>query len=238
MANAMKDQSPEKPDSNLSPELQFATSLPAALLLSMAGGCIDAFVYLNHGHVFAAVVTGDTVLLGAGLLQHDWSQSLHNLVPIVAFVSGLFFWRAFQSAAQRKYVTVGLAIEALGLFAASLLPASVPDMAFVALLSFVTAYQVASFRKEDGTTYNSTFVTSDLRTVADGLFEMLNPQKRSEGRKKARQLGSILVSFFAGTVVAALLAPRVFNHTLWFADLLLVLVIAMVLTRSRGAAFR
>ena len=39
-----------------SPELKFATSLPAAILLSLAGGCIEAFVYLNHGHVFACVI--------------------------------------------------------------------------------------------------------------------------------------------------------------------------------------
>ena len=221
-----------------SPELEFATSLPAAVLLSMAGGCIDAFVYLNHGHVFAAVMTGDTVLLGAGLLQHNWAKSLHNFVPIVAFLTGLFFAHLFQDAAKRKFVTLGLSLEALGIFGASLLPASFPDNAFVALVAFLAAYQVASFRKEDGRTYNSTFVTSDLRSIIDGLHDLLNPAKRREGLTKAGQLGLILLGFFTGTVVAAFLAPRIFNHTLWFADLLLALVILLVLTKSRAAAFR
>ncbi len=103
--------------------------------------------------------------------------------------------------------------------------------------AFLTAYQVASFRKEDGQTYNSTFITSDLRSVIDGLHDMLNPAKRNEGMQKSRQLGLIFLSFFAGAVAAAYLSPRIYNHTLWFADVLLAAVIVLVLTKSRAAAF-
>ncbi len=233
----MPDPRQSQTETSPSPELKFATSFPAALLLSTAGGCIDTFIYLNHGHVFAAVMTGDTILLGAGLLQHNWTISLHNLVPILAFLTGLFFARLFQDAAGRKFVILGLLIEMLGLFAVSLLPVSFPDMVFVALVSFLTAYQVASFRKEDGQTYNSTFITSDLRSVIDGLHDMLNPAKRNEGMQKSRQLGLIFLSFFAGAVAAAYLSPRIYNHTLWFADVLLAAVIVLVLTKSRAAAF-
>ncbi|MGA7158445.1 MAG: YoaK family protein [Acidobacteriaceae bacterium] len=229
---------PNKPYANTSPELKYAASLPVAVMLSMAGGCIDAFVYLNHGHVFAAVMTGNTVLLGAGLLKNNLSQSAHNAVPIVSFLTGLFCARLLQLTATRKYVTLGLIIETAGLFVASLLPASFPDMAFVALVSFLVAYQVASFRKEDGEKYNSTFVTADLRSAIDGLSDLLKPSRRPEGRKKAGELAIIFLSFLAGAIAAAFLSPRIFNHTLWFADLLLVLVIVVVLTKSRAAAFR
>jgi uncharacterized membrane protein YoaK (UPF0700 family) len=201
----------------------------------MAGGSIDAFVYLNHGHVFAAVMTGDTILLAVGLLQHDWSRSLHNLVPIIAFLAGLFCAHLFHYVTRSRYVILGLAGEALGLFAVSFLPGSFPDRVFVAFVSFLTAYQVASFRKEEGKRYNSTFVTADLRSLVDGLDDILQPAKRRQGLQKARQLGLIFLSFFTGALIAAFLAPRIYNHTLWFADLLLTSVVAFILVRSRSS---
>ena len=90
-----------------------------------------------------------------------------------------------QGRAKRHYVVIGLACEIAGLFLASWLPGTFPDMAFVTIASFFSAYQVASFRKEDGTSYNSTFITSDLRTAIDGLYEALDPSKRREGLKSS-----------------------------------------------------
>jgi uncharacterized membrane protein YoaK (UPF0700 family) len=48
-----------------SPERRAADSLPSAVLLAFTGGSLDAFIYINHGHVFAAAMTGNAVLFGA-----------------------------------------------------------------------------------------------------------------------------------------------------------------------------
>ena len=45
-------------------------------------------------------------------------------------------------------------------------------MAFTALIAFVASYQVPSFRKVDSFTYNSTFMTGNLRTAGDGVFRI------------------------------------------------------------------
>ena len=57
----------------------------------------------------------------------------------------------------------------------------------------------------------------------------LDPEKRAEGLRQARELGFIVGSFVAGAVAGALLAPRHVNHTLWLplAILLVVLIVAM-----------
>jgi uncharacterized membrane protein YoaK (UPF0700 family) len=213
------------------PELRAADTLPVAMLLSVAGGSIDAFVYLNHGHVFAAAVTGDAVLFGVGVLQHHLNSALRNLVPIASLFAG----RMLQQAIGRYFVAVVLLCEIFGLFAASWLPGSFPDMAFVTVVSFFAATQVAIFRSEDGNRYNSTFITADLRTATDGLFEALKPASRHRGLNKARQLGLILLSFLAGAVAGALLLPRIFNRTLWFSDLPLWAALAIVLYRTRAS---
>jgi hypothetical protein len=65
-------------------------SLPVAMLLSAAGGALDAFTWLAHGGVFANAQTGNVVLLGVYAALGQWSEALRHIPPIVAFVLGVF----------------------------------------------------------------------------------------------------------------------------------------------------
>jgi uncharacterized membrane protein YoaK (UPF0700 family) len=60
--------------------------LSVALLLATTGGMLDAFVYLNHGQVFANAMTGNVALIALG---RNWLQALQHFVPICAFVAGV-----------------------------------------------------------------------------------------------------------------------------------------------------
>lgn len=220
----------------MSPELRAADTLPVAMLLSATGGIIDAFVYLNHGHVFAGAVTGDAVLFGVSMLQHRLDAAALNLVPIAALFTGLFAARLLQELSGRYFAAAAMVCELLGLFAASWLPGWVPNMGFVAVVSFFAAAQIAIFRREGGHRYNSTFITADLRSATDGLFAALTLTTRREGLNQARDLGLILLSFLMGAVAGAVLAHRVFNRTLWFADLPLLVALGVVLYRTRQGA--
>jgi uncharacterized membrane protein YoaK (UPF0700 family) len=133
---------------------------------------------------------------------------------------------------KQHAVTVGLLCEIAVLLAASWLPGSFPDLAYVSLIAVVAAYQVASFRKADAYAFNSTFMTGNLRTAVDGLYESLDPAKRAKGLKKFRELSLIVASFLAGAAVGAILAPRMLNHTLWAVVTPLVVVLAMALRRG------
>jgi uncharacterized membrane protein YoaK (UPF0700 family) len=208
--------------------------LPVALLLATTGGMLDAFVYLNHGHVFANAMTGNVVLLGISALSHNWVQALRHFVPLCAFVTGVTAAKFMGSRLRHRAGLIGLTIETAALFTVSLLPASFPQMAFTAIIAFVASYQVASFRYVDSFSYNSTFVTGNLRTVVDGLYEALSPSTHRQGLKKAKDLGLICLCFLLGVIAGATLAPRFANHTLWFA--LPLLVIAAVLVAPAALA--
>ena len=41
-------------------------------LLASAGGFLDGFTYVGHGHVFANAMTGNVVLLGINCLSGSW----------------------------------------------------------------------------------------------------------------------------------------------------------------------
>ena len=206
-------------------------SLLSAVLLAFTGGLLDAFVYLNHGHVFASAMTGNGVLFGIALLARDIPQAILHLVPGIAFLAGVATSKLFESTLGSRAVIAGLLLELITLFAVSWLPQTFPAMAFTAIIAFVASYQVSSFRKVDAFAYNSTFITGNLRTVGDGFFEALSatsdPAARAAGRRKFRDLSLVIVSFLLGALFGSFLAPRFSNHTLWFALPPLAVILAL-----------
>jgi uncharacterized membrane protein YoaK (UPF0700 family) len=218
-----------------SPERRAADSLPSAVLLAFTGGSLDAFIYINHGHVFAAAMTGNAVLFGVSALDSDYIGILHHLLPIFAFILGVFFARLLDRRLQRHAVRVGLMAQIVVLFFMSWMPGSFPNVAYVPIVAVVAAYQIASFRKADEYSYNSTFITGNLRSAVEGLYDTLNPEKRADGLRKAGELFFIIASFMTGAVVGAILAPRIFNHTLLVVLLPLLIVLALVRRREKQA---
>lgn len=205
------------------------------MILCFVGGVLDAFLYLDHGHVFAGAMTGNAVLFGIALLSHNALNIFHHALPIVAFLCGAWLAEIVQGRLKHHAATIALAAEAVGLLVASFLPRSFPDPAFVFLIAFVAAFQVASFRQADQFTYASTFITGDLRTLVVGLYESTQPGKRGKSLRKARDLGLSVLSFLLGAIVSAWLSPRLANRTLWLAVAALLGVFAMALHRSLTA---
>ena len=227
---------PALPANPPSPERQAADSLVSAALLAAAGGSLDAFLYLGHGHVFAGAMTGNAVLCGIALLGDNGQEALRHASPIVAFACGVLLAEWLGGHLKHHAVTVGLAGEILGLLAASFLPRGFPDLVFIPCIALLAAYQIAGFRKADRFSYNSTFITGDLRTALVGLYKAFHPETRREGLLQARDLGLIVACFSAGAAVGAILTPPLGNHTLWAPALALLLVLGLALRRSLAAA--
>lgn len=229
---------PPNPGAPTTQELRAADSLPSATLLAFTGGGLDAFVYLNHGQVFAAAMTGNTVLLGIALVHGSVHGMLHHLFPLLAFFAGIWCAKLLEGHLKEHAITIGLACEIVVLFAASWMPGGFPDLVFVPVISLAAAYQVASFRSVDAYSYNSTFMTGNIRTAVDGLYDALDPARRRNGLRKFRELSLIIGGFLAGATVGAVLAPRWYNHTLWLLELPLLAVLGLVLRRSKAAPRR
>jgi Protein of unknown function (DUF1275) len=121
--------------------------LTNALLLAATGGLLDAVVFLNHGHVFANAMSGNVVFLGIAAVSRDWGQIIPHLVPIGGFLVGVTTSKQVRyRLSEHSVLLLGLAAESLALFALGWLPADFPDMAFTAIIAFVSAFQAASYR--------------------------------------------------------------------------------------------
>jgi uncharacterized membrane protein YoaK (UPF0700 family) len=198
-------------------------ALTNALLLAATGGLLDAVVYLNHGHVFANAMTGNVIFLGIALLGRDWGDIVPHLVPLAGFFAGVTASKHVRTRLDgRPLLLLGLTFEALALFVLGWLPKSSPHIAFTAVIGFVSAFQVASYRRVERFSYNSTFVTGNLRDVAEGFYDATSrkgtPESREKGLAQSLDLGLICACFLAGAVLGAWAAPRFGNHSLWFAE--------------------
>jgi uncharacterized membrane protein YoaK (UPF0700 family) len=94
------------------------------LLLTCAAGCVDAISYLGLGHVFTAMMTGNTVLLGLALGQGHVLAAVRSIVALIGFSAGVILGAIIvqRQAGDSPWpvaVTQALALEAalLGAFA-------------------------------------------------------------------------------------------------------------------------
>ena len=217
---------------NTTPE---SSTLSDALILASTGGLLDSFVFLNHGHVFANSMTGNVALLGITLLGHHWREVIPHLVPILGFFAGVISARHLRTRNHRAAI-IALAFEILALFALGWVPSSFPDIPFTAIVAYVAAFQVASFRRVDRFSFNSTFITGNLRDAIEGIYDAIDPSGTPEAREKGRaqglQLGLISLCFLTGAALGAWAAPHLANRSLWLTEPLLLFVALRNLRRA------
>ena len=210
------------------PEEAVSRSTPGiagAALLAAAGGIIDAGTWLLHGRVFASVMTGNLVEFGAALLGRDLFKALHLAVAIACYCAGVYLARMLRASRIPGPQRAAVLLELTGLAIAGALPRSFPDIPFTALVALAGALQVAAFRKVDDVAYSSTYMTGNLRSLTDALYDFLhtpNDGNRQSARISLRDMTAILTGFLAGVLTEAALAPRLGNRSFWVAGLLLV----------------
>ena len=197
-------------------------------LFAAAGGFLDGFTYVGHGHVFANAMTGNVVLLGINCISGSWQTAFRHLPPILAFLLGISTARAIQLRRLRRhlgdpYMAI-LALEVGILFALSLLPANVPDFVITMSIAFAASVQVETFREVAGSKYNSTFVTGNLRTLSEAAFDWFVRGHRPESARIAMNFLVICTAFLAGAAAGGYATPRFGNRALWCDIVLLVLV--------------
>jgi uncharacterized membrane protein YoaK (UPF0700 family) len=208
-------------------------TLPDAIFLATTGGLLDAVVYLNHGHVFANAMTGNVIFLGIAAVGHNWHEIIPRLVPIAGFFAGVTTSKHLRTRLGSNCAILGLAFEIAALFILGWLPDTFPHMLFTSIIAYVAAFQVATFRRVDRFAFNSTFLTGNIRDVAEGLYEATapnaTPEEREKGRAKAIDLALICLCFLAGAILGAWAAHRLANYALWLTEPFLLAVTIRIL---------
>lgn len=59
-------------------------------VLAAGGGFMDIYTYILYDGVFANAQTGNVVLLGYRMMNGNFKGALYSLIPIIAYVAGIF----------------------------------------------------------------------------------------------------------------------------------------------------
>ena len=219
---------------------QAASQLVNCALLAVAGGFLDGFTYVGHGHVFANAMTGNVVLLGIGCFSGALGPGLRHLPPILMFVLGVAVAKLLEMPAMARLLRhprlAALLIQIASLSALALLPEGTPDMWFTTSIAFVASVQVESFRRVNGRSFNSTYTTGNLRTFAENCFTWLFAGGGTEARSAARDFSVICFAFFAGAAAGGVVTMRLGNRALWADVVMLGIVAARVRPRAGAVA--
>lgn len=210
-------------------------SLHSAVLLTFAGGYLDAFTFVGHGHVFANSMTGNIVLLGISLTQGEWALALSRLWPILAFLAGVFGAHIIRVRSDRnnplRAGLLALSLELALLVLVAFLPRGFPDVPIVLGIAFMGALQSTMFGRLEGQVYNSTMTTGNLRKFAECFYAGVFPQRDPKALHQARLFAAVCCCFLIGAVAGALATPHLGNAAVLAPIAALGAVLAMHLRR-------
>ena len=205
------------------PRGQMSDSLLTASFVILSGGLQDAYTYSCRGKVFANAQTGNIVLLSTYLFQREWAHSVRYLIPLLAFLLGTFVaesihrWcKHFEKVHWRQLIILA---EIILLAVVGLLPQTL-NITANALVSFVCAMQVQTFRKVRGHAYASTMCIGNMRSGMEALCAYFHTRDKEILRRALTYFGVILL-FAIGAGVGSLLTIRLGIQSIWLSCLLL-----------------
>lgn len=186
---------------------QSEEALSVAVVLSVAGGYLDAFTWIAHDGVMANAQTANVVLLGVYAAIGHWGQALHHVPPIAAFVAGVFVVCRLRAVTgegnRRKLALLCLSIEIVVLTVVLLLHARVPNVAGTLGISFAAALQTASFATVEGGRYSSVMVTGNLRSSVEALSSGWIDKRDPVALRQVRILVTVCGAFAIGAGLGA-----------------------------------
>lgn len=140
----------------------------AGLLCGIAG-FVDAVGYVDLGGVFAANMTGNTVLLAMSAARGDWAHMLVYIITLSSFSAGV----GISYLLEAKHLRVPLLAEAVLIsLVAILAPAKTASLV---MLAGAMGLQAASMTRFGTTTISTVVVTSVIVRIVEGGLAKRKP---------------------------------------------------------------
>lgn len=200
------------------------------LLLTFVTGLVDAVTYLGLGHVFAANMTGNVIVLGFALLGTGEISATASLVSLGAFMIGGLISAHLAHVLQRtrqRWIVIALLVETILLSVAAALSAAGPgfasDHATVGLLAVAMGMRTVTVRRLGISDISTTVLTSTLGGLAIDIYRRDSPLGPAGLRLVA--VLAMLAGAAAGAVLLRSGAPLVLGLA---ASLLLILTVSCV----------
>lgn len=179
------------------------------MMLCTACGIVDAVGFVQHG-IFAANMTGNTVLLGLSVAHREWVHALDRALPLVAFFLGAMLARLLLTwTGKRPWIPL-LFEAALIALALVLLPSSTLSLA---LIAFAMGVQASAMTQFSGVTLSTVVITSTMARIAEAFADRLStvapgaptaPPAASPARPPLGLYMMTWVCYLSGALIAGL----------------------------------
>lgn len=138
-------------------------------LLCFIAGFVDAVGYVDLGGVFAANMTGNTVLLAMSMAQGQWANTVVYIITLASFSAGV----AVAYLLEARHIRVPLLIEAALIAAVAILA---PDKTIaLIMLAAAMGLQAASMTRFGTVTISTVVVTSVIVRIVEGTISRNKP---------------------------------------------------------------
>ena len=193
--------------------------------LCLIAGYVDAIGYTTMGSIFAANMTGNTVLLAVAAGRGDGARATGYATTLAAFLAG-----AIASALLRR--VTGRPIAALLAASVLLLAAAIahlPPHASLALLAVAMGLQGAAITRFATATMSTVVVTATIVRLAHHIVAFAMPVEGAAQGGAARLDALAWIAYGAGAALA-LVVERIMHVPLFLAAAMLFAVAFEVAT--------
>ena len=197
--------------------------LAQATILTTVAGIADAVGYITMGGVFAANMTGNTVLASIDIAKGNHLEAWNHLTPLVAFFPGAMLARAMLRLF--KGPTAGILLEAALIALVGFLPLGEENA--VLIVAFAMGLQASTITSFAGHAVSTVVVTSTLARTADATVDRLWPGAAAPPPSAVNTwlLALTWAGYLAGAVIGGLLLPVLAYPLLVPAALLILMLL-------------
>lgn len=216
---------------------QMSDAFRTALFIILSGGYQDAYTYCCRGKVFANAQTGNIVLMSVNLFDGDLQKAVRYVIPLLAFLAGIIAAESvhhrFKNIEKIHWRQIVILCEIIMLFAVGFMPQGL-NAAANALVSFVCAMQVQTFRKVRGHAYASTMCIGNMRSGTEALCVYFHTHDREVLHKALTYFG-VIGLFAVGAGLGALLTRAFAERGIWVSCALLAVSFLIMFIREEEA---
>ena len=216
---------------------QMSDAFRTALFIILSGGYQDAYTYCCRGKVFANAQTGNIVLMSVNLFDGDLQKAVRYVIPLLAFLAGIIAAESvhhrFKNIEKIHWRQIVILCEIIMLFAVGFMPQGL-NAAANALVSFVCAMQVQTFRKVRGHAYASTMCIGNMRSGTEALCVYFHTRDREVLHKALTYFG-VIGLFAVGAGLGALLTRAFAERGIWVSCALLAVSFLIMFIREEEA---
>lgn len=213
---------------------QTSESLRLGFMLAVSGGFMDAYSFLYRGKVFANAQTGNMLLFGIHLSQHNFAGAFMYLCPVLTFTLGIILSDLIRHKERTQdrlhWRQFAVLLEAVVLIAVAFISTSFNLLAN-SLTSFACGLQVESFRKIHRNGIATTMCIGNLRSGTQNLCDYFFYKDKTY-IKNAMIYYGIIVFFVLGAVISSVIIPYFGGKSILVCSALLSVSFVMMFAKN------